>query len=56
MAAEFELFKDEGGEYRWRLQAENNEIIAVGDGLPHQGGCARGNQGCPANRTSCSGK
>ena len=28
MAAEFELYRDHAREYRWRLQAENNEIIA----------------------------
>jgi uncharacterized protein len=28
MPAEFELYKDQAGEYRWRLQAVNNEIIA----------------------------
>jgi uncharacterized protein len=28
MAAEFELYKDEDGEYRWRLQAGNNKTIA----------------------------
>jgi len=28
MAAEFELYKDDAGEYRWRLQAANNKIIA----------------------------
>jgi uncharacterized protein YegP (UPF0339 family) len=28
MPAEFELYKDQAGEYRWRLQAGNNEIIA----------------------------
>jgi uncharacterized protein YegP (UPF0339 family) len=28
MPAEFELYKDQAGEYRWRLQARNNEIIA----------------------------
>ena len=26
--AEFELYKDTAGEYRWRLQANNNEVIA----------------------------
>ena len=30
MAAEFELYKS-GAEYRWRLQAANNEIIASGE-------------------------
>ncbi len=28
MAAEFEVYKDKAGEYRWRLQANNNEIVA----------------------------
>ncbi len=28
MAAEFELYKDAAGEFRWKLQAENNKIIA----------------------------
>ncbi|MEP6464481.1 MAG: DUF1508 domain-containing protein [Frankiaceae bacterium] len=28
MAAEFELYES-GGQYRWRLQAGNNEIIAT---------------------------
>ena len=28
MAAEFEVYKDKAGEYRWRLQAVNNEIVA----------------------------
>ena len=28
MAAEFELYKDAAGGFRWRLQADNNEVIA----------------------------
>jgi uncharacterized protein len=28
MAAEFEVYQDTKGEYRWRLQANNNEIVA----------------------------
>jgi uncharacterized protein YegP (UPF0339 family) len=28
MAAEFELYKDNKGEFRWRLQADNNKVIA----------------------------
>ncbi len=28
MAAEFEVYKDRAGEYRWRLQAGNNEVVA----------------------------
>jgi uncharacterized protein YegP (UPF0339 family) len=28
MAAEFEVYKDGSGQFRWRLQADNNEIVA----------------------------
>ena len=28
MATEFEIYKDDAGEYRWRLQDDNNRIIA----------------------------
>jgi uncharacterized protein YegP (UPF0339 family) len=28
MAAEFEIYQDDAGEYRWRLQDDNNRIIA----------------------------
>jgi len=28
MAAQFEIYKDQAGEYRWRLQDDNNKIIA----------------------------
>ena len=28
MAAEFEVYQDKSGEYRWRLQANNNDIVA----------------------------
>jgi len=28
MPAEFELYRDSKGEYRWRLQAGNNKIVA----------------------------
>ncbi len=26
--AEYEVYKDRAGEYRWRLQAANNKIVA----------------------------
>jgi uncharacterized protein YegP (UPF0339 family) len=29
MPAEFELYKDNAGKFRFRLQAANNEIVAV---------------------------
>ena len=28
MATEFEIYKDDAGEFRWRLQDDNNKIIA----------------------------
>ncbi len=43
MAAEFELYKDRSGEYRWRLQAGNNEIIAdSGEGYSTKQGAEEG--------------
>lgn len=42
MAAEFELYKDSAGEYRWRLQARNNKIIAdSGEGYSTKAGAER---------------
>ncbi len=43
MAAEFELCKDTAGEYRWRLQAQNNEIIAdSAEGYRKKADCEHG--------------
>ena len=43
MAAEFELYKDDAGEYRWRLQAGNNKIIAdSAEGYSSKGGAEDG--------------
>ena len=45
MAAEFELYKDNAGEFRWRLQAENNEIIAdSAEGYVNKAACEHGIQ------------
>ncbi len=41
--AEFELYEDNAGEYRWRLQAENNEIIAdSANGYTSKANCEHG--------------
>jgi hypothetical protein len=32
MAAEFEIFKDKSGEFRFRLKAANGEVIASSEG------------------------
>ena len=29
---EFEIYRDNAGEYRWRLQAANGEIVAASEG------------------------
>ena len=43
MAAEFELYEDAAGEFRWRLQAENNEIIAdSAEGYVRKSDCEHG--------------
>ena len=31
MAGKFELYKDNGGKYRFRLKAGNGQVIAVGE-------------------------
>lgn len=38
----FEVYKDEKGEYRFRLRAPNGEVIAVGEGYVAKAGCMNG--------------
>jgi len=42
MAERFEVFKDSKGEYRFRLIAPNNEIIAVSEGYTTKDSCMEG--------------
>lgn len=43
MAAEFEVYKDKAGEFRWRLQAANNEIVAdSNEGYKSKASCLHG--------------
>jgi uncharacterized protein len=37
--ARFEVYRDEGGEYRWRLRADNNEGVASGEGHTSREDC-----------------
>ena len=40
---EFELYKDKSGEWRWRLQAANNKIVAdSGEGYHNKDDCIHG--------------
>jgi hypothetical protein len=39
-AAKFEVYKDRGGEYRWRLRAQNRQILASsGEAYADKRGC-----------------
>jgi len=38
----FEIYKDKVGEWRWRLKAANNEIIATSEGYKEKAGCEDG--------------
>ena len=40
--AQFEIYKDTAGEYRFRLRAPNGEIIAVSEGYTSKDGCKNG--------------
>lgn len=40
--AKFELYKDKSGEFRWRLRADNNQIIASGEGYTSKDKCKKG--------------
>ena len=35
----FSIYTDKAGEWRWRLQAANNEIIAAGEGYKNKSDC-----------------
>lgn len=41
----FEIFMDDGGVFRWRLKAPNNEIIASSEGYLSKQGCQNGIDG-----------
>ncbi len=40
--AKFEIYKDKKGEFRWRLRANNNQVIATGEGYSSKAGCKNG--------------
>lgn len=42
MAGKFELYKDRGGEFRFRLKAANGEIIATSEGYVSKSGAENG--------------
>jgi uncharacterized protein YegP (UPF0339 family) len=40
--AKFEIYKDKKGEFRWKLMADNNQVIATGEGYTSKAGCKNG--------------
>ena len=40
--AKFEIYKDKKGQFRWRLKADNNQVIASGEGYASKAGCKNG--------------
>jgi uncharacterized protein YegP (UPF0339 family) len=40
--AEYEYYEDAAGEWRWRLQAGNNEIVSDGEGYASQANVLEG--------------
>ncbi len=42
MAGKFEIFKDKGGKFRYRLKASNGEIVLASQGYASKAGCKNG--------------
>ena len=38
----FEIYKDRKGSFRWRLRADNNQVIASGEGYSSKAACKNG--------------
>jgi uncharacterized protein YegP (UPF0339 family) len=41
---EFEIYKDQGGHFRFRLKARNGEVVATGESYPPQAAAKKGVQ------------
>ncbi len=49
MPAKFEVYKDASGQFRFRLRAANNEIIAVSEAYTTKAACMNGIQSVKTN-------
>jgi uncharacterized protein len=54
MAGKFELYKDQGDKYRWRLKAGNGEVIAVGEAYESKAGAESGIESVRRNAAEAS--
>ncbi len=44
MAGEFEIYKDQSGQFRFRLKARNGGVVATGDSYPTKAEAKKGVQ------------
>jgi uncharacterized protein YegP (UPF0339 family) len=49
MPAEFEVYKDKAGEFRFRLKAANGQVIAVSEGYKSKASCMNGIESVKSN-------
>jgi uncharacterized protein YegP (UPF0339 family) len=56
-AATFEVYQDKGGEFRWRLRAQNGQVIATsGDGYKEKRACLAGIESVKKNAAGAAVK
>ena len=44
MAGQFEIYKDMGGQFRFRLKNRNGDIVAIGESYPSKAAAKKGVQ------------
>ena len=49
LSAKYQVYKDVGGKYRFRLRADNNKIVAVSEAYESKAGCINGVQSVQKN-------
>lgn len=54
MAGKFELYKDAGGKYRFRLKASNGQVIAVGEAYESKSAAMNGIESVKKNAGSAT--
>ena len=52
--AKFEIYKDKKGQFRWRLLANNNQVIATGEGYTSKASCKNGIESVKKNAPKAS--
>ncbi|MCW2626042.1 YegP family protein [Mycobacterium sp.] len=54
MAGKFEIYKDKGGKFRFRLKAGNGEIIAVGEAYESKASAKNGVESVQKNAAAAT--